>query len=278
MRYGQFPGAVRSVTFRFWLCVTTGLLLVLATSCGDDEPSKPVVVSVEPATATVEVGQTRQFTATVTGTANQGVSWLVDGGAADGTISAAGLYLAPGNVPDPDTVVVRATSVAVGTKSGTAAVTVVGPAPAEFVWVPAGSFRMGDGTTYCGTQQHDVTLKEGLLAIDLSARSLARLVECSLTGADVIFIESPESVEEMKLICSSCKAETVSKKLMIRSGRSAKSAVKFSVPALLAWKGTPSTNSSAFRGEGRSWSVSWPPISSINPLTERSPDIVPGAL
>jgi beta-mannosidase len=29
----------------------------------------------------------------------------------------------------------------------------------------------------------DVTLKEGLLVIDLSARSLARLVECSLTGA-----------------------------------------------------------------------------------------------
>jgi beta-mannosidase len=36
----------------------------------------------------------------------------------------------------------------------------------------------------------DVTLKEGLLAIELSARSLARLVECSLTGADVIFSDN----------------------------------------------------------------------------------------
>ena len=36
----------------------------------------------------------------------------------------------------------------------------------------------------------DVTLKEGLLAIELSARSLARLVECSLSGADVIFSEN----------------------------------------------------------------------------------------
>ena len=36
----------------------------------------------------------------------------------------------------------------------------------------------------------DVTLKEGLLAIELSARSLARLVECALVGADVIFSDN----------------------------------------------------------------------------------------
>jgi beta-mannosidase len=36
----------------------------------------------------------------------------------------------------------------------------------------------------------DVTLEEGLLVIELSARSLARLVECSLTGADVIFSDN----------------------------------------------------------------------------------------
>ncbi len=30
-----------------------------------------------------------------------------------------------------------------------------------------------------------MTLKEGQLVVELSARSLARLVECSLTGADV---------------------------------------------------------------------------------------------
>jgi beta-mannosidase len=36
----------------------------------------------------------------------------------------------------------------------------------------------------------NVTLKEGLLAIELSARSLARLVECSLAGADVIFSDN----------------------------------------------------------------------------------------
>jgi beta-mannosidase len=35
-----------------------------------------------------------------------------------------------------------------------------------------------------------VTLKEGILSIQLSSRSLARLVECSLTGADVIFSDN----------------------------------------------------------------------------------------
>jgi len=36
----------------------------------------------------------------------------------------------------------------------------------------------------------NVTLNEGQLAIELTARSLARLVECSLTGADVIFSDN----------------------------------------------------------------------------------------
>lgn len=36
----------------------------------------------------------------------------------------------------------------------------------------------------------NLALKEGLLAIELSARSFARLVECSLTGADVIFSDN----------------------------------------------------------------------------------------
>jgi beta-mannosidase len=36
----------------------------------------------------------------------------------------------------------------------------------------------------------EVTLKQGLLAVELSARSLARLVECSLAGADLIFSDN----------------------------------------------------------------------------------------
>jgi beta-mannosidase len=50
----------------------------------------------------------------------------------------------------------------------------------------------------------DVTLKEGLLAIELSARSLARLVECSLTGAPaeggVIFSDNYFDLPAQKVV------------------------------------------------------------------------------
>ena len=46
----------------------------------------------------------------------------------------------------------------------------------------------------------DVTLKNGLLAIELSARSLARLVECSLNGADVIFSDNYFDLPAQKTI------------------------------------------------------------------------------
>jgi beta-mannosidase len=46
----------------------------------------------------------------------------------------------------------------------------------------------------------DVTLKEDLLSIELSARSLARLVEISLTGADVIFSDNYFDLPAEKVI------------------------------------------------------------------------------
>ena len=50
----------------------------------------------------------------------------------------------------------------------------------------------------------DVTLKEGLLTIELSARSLARLVEVSLTGAraeTVVFSDNYFDLPAQKAIC-----------------------------------------------------------------------------
>jgi beta-mannosidase len=46
----------------------------------------------------------------------------------------------------------------------------------------------------------EVTLKDGLLAIDLSARSLARLVECSLAGADAVFSDNYFDLAAQKTI------------------------------------------------------------------------------
>jgi hypothetical protein len=91
----------------------------------------PVTVSVSPNPITVAPAATQQFTATVTNTSNTAVTWSVNGtaggSAAAGTISATGLYTAPGTPPSPATVTVTATSAASASASGSASVSIVGP-------------------------------------------------------------------------------------------------------------------------------------------------------
>jgi hypothetical protein len=83
-------------------------------------------VSVSPASATVLINQTKQFTATVTGLSDTSVSWSVDGVAGGnstvGTVDGSGLYSAPG-IAGSHTV--TATSNADSTKSDGASVDVV---------------------------------------------------------------------------------------------------------------------------------------------------------
>lgn len=93
--------------------------------------ARQIAVSVSPETATVEVNAQRQFTATVTGTPNQAVTWDVNGVAGGnaevGVIdSTTGLYTAP---ETPVNVTVNAKSDVEPKAIGTAAVTVVKPPP-----------------------------------------------------------------------------------------------------------------------------------------------------
>lgn len=78
-------------------------------SCG--KPPKPFQgsqgVLVLPTVATVTLGQTQQFEATVFNVSS-GVTWSVDGGDANGTIDTNGLYTAPSTLPAGSSVVVRA--------------------------------------------------------------------------------------------------------------------------------------------------------------------------
>lgn len=99
-----------------------------------------VVVAVDPTTASVAVGTSQQFTASVTGTINQAVSWTVDGGSAFGTIDANGLYSAPAVLPTPASATVRATSAADPTRAATATVTLRANDPTA---VPAGILQAG---------------------------------------------------------------------------------------------------------------------------------------
>jgi len=73
-----------------------------------------VLVTIKPTSASVLLGETQRFTASVTGTANSTVTWNVNGtiggSPALGTISASGVYAAPSSLPSPPRVTISAVS------------------------------------------------------------------------------------------------------------------------------------------------------------------------
>ena len=117
------------------------LLLVLSTlnlvSCGGgggglsgspDQPTQPVSVNIIETSATLDVGDTFQFHASVNNATDTTITWTVNdvvgGNSTVGTMSVDGLYTAPATVPNPSSVTVKATSNADKTKSDTATVTI----------------------------------------------------------------------------------------------------------------------------------------------------------
>src|SRR5262249_10755961 len=88
----------------------------------------PVSVSISPTSATVQAGQSKQFTASVTGTTNTSINWQVagitGGNSTVGLISSSGLYTAPLSVPATNPVTVTARSAFDSSASANAAVTV----------------------------------------------------------------------------------------------------------------------------------------------------------
>ena len=96
-------------------------------------PPPSITVVVTPNSANIRAGDTFPFSATVSGTSNSSVTWSVNGtvggSATLGTISANGSYTAPSTLPSPNTVTVRATSVADLTVSGHSSVTLLNPTP-----------------------------------------------------------------------------------------------------------------------------------------------------
>src|SRR5579863_2636570 len=93
-----------------------------------------ITVTVSPSPASVHVGTFQQFAVKVTGTAKTGVTWTValPAGAtgSPGTISPGGRYTPPGKLPNPNTVIVTATSSASPAVFGSATVTLLNPYPA----------------------------------------------------------------------------------------------------------------------------------------------------
>lgn len=96
-------------------------------------PAAGVTVSVNPTSANLRAGDSYTFQANVSGTTNTSVTWSVNGtnggSSATGTIDANGKYVAPGTLPNPNTVSIKATSISDTTATGTSNVTLMNPTP-----------------------------------------------------------------------------------------------------------------------------------------------------
>lgn len=132
----------------------TVLLAMLMIGCGGSgsstPPPPPIKVTISPPIASLNGGDTQQFTATVTGTTSTAVMWSCSGTGC-GTIDSTGLYTAPTPIPNDGSVSIVATLQSDSTKTATAAVTHVAVA----VTISEKAITVYEGDSH----QYSVTLK-----------------------------------------------------------------------------------------------------------------------
>lgn len=101
-----------------------------ATSAADPTKTAMAIITLNPPLVSITIGpgpvtlndsQSQQFTATVTGSSNTGVTWSL--GTPVGTISSTGLYAAPANIGATQTITITATSAADVTKMASVTIT-----------------------------------------------------------------------------------------------------------------------------------------------------------
>ena len=107
------PLRLRHILVTGPLSATLFLLMACASGTSAAPAPAPVTVSIN-GSATVTLGATAQYTAKVTGAANQTVTWTVNqtlgGNPQLGTVSATGLYSAPATMPASTTISIAAAS------------------------------------------------------------------------------------------------------------------------------------------------------------------------
>jgi hypothetical protein len=161
---------------------TPPTVTIIATSTSDSSKSATATATIVttppiaiygplPPTTIIQVGTTQQLNAPVENAVDTSVKWLVNGiiggNNTVGTISAAGLFLAPGRVPTPSTVTVTAVSNSDPSKSVSGTITIF-PVPPPLVYVrnwqgvllqPCGPFwiQAGTNTQFYGSIKNDMT-------------------------------------------------------------------------------------------------------------------------
>src|SRR4051812_2757296 len=111
-----------------------GMLAVAGCSSGGNPTGSAPQISVTVSgPSSTRLLTTAQFSAAVTNSSNQGVTWQVNGvnggNSTTGTISATGLYTAPLTLPSPNTVTISATSQASASATGYFAESLLNPSP-----------------------------------------------------------------------------------------------------------------------------------------------------
>ncbi|MDP9339261.1 MAG: hypothetical protein M3P45_10375 [Acidobacteriota bacterium] len=124
---------------------------------GPPPGSQDISVTVTPSSGSVLLGNQLTFTAAVKNASDTSVSWSVNGtpgGTAGlGTITGAGIYTAPIDLPVPANLLVTATSHANSSKSGSATVTVRSDIVVTLPTEPPGGVgvELGATRTFIGT-------------------------------------------------------------------------------------------------------------------------------
>ena len=113
----------------FWIGWFAALIVVAISGCKNTTgTTSAATVTLNIPSATVTVGASQQFEASVVGPTDTSVTWEVNsisgGNSTFGTIDTTGLYTAPATVPIPNTVTVTAVSTAVTSATASATVTI----------------------------------------------------------------------------------------------------------------------------------------------------------
>ncbi len=157
-----------------------------------------VSVSVTPTTASLNGGQTQQFSATVTGDPNTSVTWSLNPNV--GSVSSTGLYTAPASVASSQSVTVTATSVADNTKSASATVTLV---PVSVVLAPGTSSLTGGQTqqftpTVSGTGNTSVTWSLNIGSVGSISASGLYSAPASIASSQTITVTATSVADNTK--------------------------------------------------------------------------------
>ncbi len=157
--------------------ITSGVQLVGESVAQADFVLPAVGLDLTPSLVSLAQGQSRQFTATVTGTANTAVTWSRT--PAVGTISSTGLFTAPATVTTPQSITITATSVAAPTVSNSAVVTL-----SNFFTLSLSSTSVVGGVQVSGTVTVDTApLADGLVSLSSSNPAVAPISPAAVVQA-----------------------------------------------------------------------------------------------